>query len=48
MQLPDLRRIARIAIARCTKEVKFEVEQRHYIQIYLAKFLVSDIKFTPL
>ena len=31
MRLPDLRRIARIAIARCTREAKFEGVQRHYI-----------------
>ena len=30
MQLPDLRRIARIAMARCTREAKFEAVQRHY------------------
>ena len=29
MRLPDLLRIARIAMARCTRETKFEVAQRH-------------------
>ena len=30
MQLRDLRHIARIAMARCTQEAKFEAVQRHY------------------
>ena len=47
MRLPDLRRIARIAIARCTREAKFEVVQRHYIQIYPANFLLCCTKFIP-
>ena len=38
MRLPDLRRIARIAMAGCIREAKFEVVQRHYIQIYPAIF----------
>ena len=29
--MPDLRRIARIAMARCTREAKFVEVQRHYI-----------------
>jgi len=29
MRLLDLRRIARIAMARCTQEAKFEEVQRH-------------------
>ena len=33
MQLPDLLHIARIAKASCTRETKFEVVQRRYIQI---------------
>ena len=33
IRLPDLRRIARIAMARCTWEAKFEAVQRHYIKI---------------
>ena len=34
LHLPYLRRIARMAIARCTSlEAKFEVVQRHYIQL---------------
>ena len=36
MRLPDLRRIARIAMVRCFLEAKFEEVQRHYIQIYPA------------
>ena len=38
MQLPNLRRIARIAMARCTREAKFEAVQRHYIKIYQSNF----------
>ena len=38
MRLPDLRRIARIAMARCTREAKFEAVQRHYIKIYQSNF----------
>ena len=44
----DLRRIARIAMARCTREAKFEVVQHHHIQIYPANFLLCYIKFIPL
>ena len=33
MRLPDSQRIARIAMARCTREAKFEDVQRHYINI---------------
>ena len=35
MRLPDLQRIARIAMALCTWEAKFEEVQRHYINIYI-------------
>ena len=40
MRLPDLRRIARIAMARCSRdrEAMFEVVQSHYIKIYQASF----------
>ena len=48
MRLPDLRRIARIAMARSTQEAKFEAVQRHYIKIYQANFLLCYIKFIPL
>ena len=48
MRLPDLLRFARIAMARCTRETKFEVVQRRYTQIYPANFLLCYIKFTPL
>ena len=48
MRLPDLRRIARIAVARCTREVKSEAVQRHYIKIYQSNFLLCYIKFIPL
>ena len=47
MRLPDLRRIARITIARCTREAKFEAVQRHYIKIYQSNFLLCYIKFIP-
>ena len=43
MRLPNLRRIARIAMARCTREAK----QRHYIKIYQSNFLLCYIKFIP-
>ena len=48
MRLPDLRRIARIVMARCSREAMFEVVQRHYIKIYQASFLLSYVKFIPL
>ena len=48
MPLPDLRRIARIAMARCTREAKFEAVQRNNIKIYQSNFLLYYIKFTPL
>ena len=48
MRLPDLRRIARIAMARCTREAKFEAVQRHYIKIYQSNFLLCYSKFIPL
>ena len=48
MRLPDLRRIARIAMARFTREAKFEAVQRHYIKIYQSHFLLCYVKFVPL
>ena len=48
MRLPDLRRIARIAMARCTGEAKFEAVQPHYIKIYQSNFLLCYTKFIPL
>ena len=48
MRLPDLQRIARIAMARCTREAKFEEVQRPYINIYQSNFLLCYIKFIPL
>ena len=48
MWLPDLRRIAWIAMASCTREAKFEAVQRHYIKIYQSYFLLCYIKFIPL
>ena len=48
MRLLNLRRIARIAMARCTREAKFEAVQRHYIKIYQSNFLLCYIKFIPL
>ena len=46
--LPELRRIARITMAGCTREAKFEEVQRHYIQIYPDNFLLCYTKFIPL
>ena len=48
MRLPDLRRIARIAMARCTREAKFEAVQRRYIKIYQSDILLCYIKFIAL
>ena len=48
MRLPDLQPIARIAMARCTREAKFEEVQRHYINIYQSNFLLCYIRFIPL
>ena len=48
IRLPDLRRIARIAMARCIREAKFEAVQRHYIKIYQSNFFLCYIKFIPL
>ena len=48
MQLPDLRSIARKAMALCTREAKFEAVQRHYIKICQSNFLLCYIKFIPL
>ena len=49
MRLPDLQRIARITMARCTREAKFEEEvQRHYINIYQSNLLLCYIKIIPL
>ena len=45
MRLPDLQRIARIAMASCTREAKFKEVQRHYISIYQSNFLLCYIKF---
>ena len=39
MRLPDLRRIARIAMAHCSREAIFKVVQRYYIKIYQANLL---------
>ena len=48
MRLPDLQRIAQIAMARCAREAEFEEVQRHYINIYQSNFLLCFIKFIPL
>ena len=48
MRLPDLQRVARIAMARYTREAKFEEVQRHYINIYQSNFLLCFMKFIPL
>ena len=47
-RLPELQRIARIAMTRCTREAKFEEVQRHYINIHQSNFLLCCIKFIPL
>ena len=48
MPLPDLQRIARIAMARCTREAKFKEVQRHYINFFSTNFLLCCMKFIPL
>ena len=48
MPLPDLQCIARIAMARCTRETKFKEVQRHYINFFSTNFLLCCIKFIPL
>ena len=48
IRLPDLQRIARIAMSRYKREAKFEEVQRHYINIYQPNFLFCYIKFIPL
>ena len=40
--------IVRIAMARCTREAKFEAVRRHYIKIYQSNFLLCYIKFLRL
>ena len=47
MRLPDLRRIARVAMARCSRKAMFEVVQRLYIKIYQANFFVLLCKIYP-
>ena len=47
MRLPDLQRIGRIAMTRCTREAKFEEVQRHYINIYQSNIFLCYIKFIP-
>ena len=47
MRLPDLRRIARIAMARCTRDAKFEAAQRRYIKIYQSNILSCLFKIYP-
>ena len=41
-----LRSIARIAMARCTREAKFKAVQRHYIKIYQSNFLLCCINLS--
>ena len=48
MRLPDFRRNARIAMARCNREAKFEAVQRHYIKIYQSNFLWLYKIYPPL
>ena len=47
MRLPDLQRIVRITMARCTREAKFEEVQRYYINIHQSNFLLC-YKIYPL
>ena len=47
MRLPEVRRIERMAMARCTREAKFEGVQRHYIKIYQSNFLLCYKKIYP-
>ena len=49
MRLTDLRRIARIAMARCSRdrEAMFEVVQSHYIKIYQASFFLCYVNLSP-
>ena len=47
MRLADLRRIARIAIARSSREAMFEVVQSHYIKIYQASFFLCYVNLSP-
>ena len=47
MRLPDLRHIARIAMAHCSREAMFEVVQRHYNKIYQVNFLLCYVKYIP-
>ena len=44
-RLRELRRIARIAMACCTREAKFEAVPHHYIKIHQSNFLLCYIKF---
>ena len=51
MRLPDLRRIARVAMARCSRKAMFELVQRVrlYIKIYQTNFFVMLCKiYSPL
>ena len=43
MRLPDLWRIARIAMALCTREAKFEAVQRHYTTLRLMFDILPQI-----
>ena len=45
MRLPDLQRIVRIAMARCTREAKFVEVQRHYINIYYIHFEITGYPY---
>ena len=45
MRLPNLQRIVRMAMRRCTREAKFEGVQRHYINKYQSNSLLCYIKF---
>ena len=43
MWLPDLQRSARIAMALCTREAKFEAVQRHYTTLRLMFDILPQI-----
>ena len=47
MRLWDLQHIARIAMARCTREAKFEAVQGHYIKICQPNFLLLYKIYPP-
>ena len=47
MRLRDLQRIARVAMAHCSREAMFEVVRPHYVKTNQANFLLCYVKFIP-